>query len=441
MREASSFRTRIWHAVAFCLLGMMAYVVYGLQLQYTNAYMGFQPLVAHVSRRIIILALCVLLGLSLPTSPNKPSHFFLLLYGAFTILSYILFAGSAYEEGLFTFIAWLLLLLVPYVAVHLLGRTNWTLMIRFELRRETVLLAAVAIVLAAVAVALMNSRQSGGLTIADAYERRMVGRDIFQSGSFIAYLNVMSMNGINPFIAFLGGLLNRKSLALLAAFFAGVFFFSVGVKAPMAVAGLAYLVGLGVRSGRPGIFFHAVIIVTALLFLTFLIEYAGVGYSQVAEYYFRRIFVIPGFDVQHYMGLMFESGGQLWSPWTGINSDLSPTFLIGALFFGNVQDNVNTNAFIYALAAGGFPAYVATIAFVGGLLKAFDALYAASSNAGYLYLGFLFSILVTEQSATTALVSSGVGLLFGLLVLSGKGWSMADTFNVSRGLKLFRTAQ
>ena len=440
MREAPRFRTRTWHAVAFCLLGMMAYAVYGMQLQYTNAYIGFQPLIAHVSRRIIILGLCVLLGLSLPTSPSKPSHFFLLLYGTFTILSYVLFAGAAYEEGLLSYLAWLVLLLAPYVAVYLLSRVNWTLLIRFELRRETVLVIAVGIVLAAVAVALINSRQSGGLTIADAYERRMVGRDIFQAGSFIAYLNVMSMNGINPFIAFLGGLLNRKALTLLAVFFAGVFFFSVGVKAPMAVVGLAYFVGLGVRSGRLGIFFEAVIAVTVLLFAVFLIEYADSGYSQVAEYFFRRIFVIPGFDVQHYMELMFKSGGQLWSPWSGINSDLSPTFLIGALFFGNVEGNVNTNAFIYALAAGGFPGYLSAIAFVVGLLKVFDALYAASSNAGYLYLGFLFSILVTEQSATTALVSSGVGLLFGLLVLSGKGWSVADTWSVSRQ-KPFRFVQ
>ena len=42
------------------------------------------------------------------------------------------------------------------------------------------------------------------------------------------------------------------------------------------------------------------------------------------------------------------------------------------------------------------------------------------------YLGFLYSILLTEQGATTALASSGVALLFIILMLSGKGWTQAD---------------
>ena len=223
---------------------------------------------------------------------------------------------------------------------------------------------------------------------------------------------------------------NHRALALilaaLALIFSAVFFFSIGVKAPLAFAGLAYFVGLGVRYGRLTIFFDAVVFLTILLFLGFAIEFSLYQYSEIAEYFFRRVFTIPGFDMQHYMELMFKSGDALWSPWFGVNSDLSPTFLVGAIFFGNVQWNVNTNAFIYALAAGGVPGYLVTIGLVGGFLKLLDSLYAASGNAGYLYLGFLYSILVAEQAATTALASSGVALLFILLVLAGKGWSVAD---------------
>lgn len=426
MREASAFRVRIWHAFALCLLGVLAYIVYAMQLQYTNAYMGFLPVNLRPIRVVVMAVLCIALGYSLPTRITKPTHLFLIVYATFVVLSYVLFSNTAHEEYLGTFLAWVGLSLVPYVVIYVLSTTNWALLIRFDLRRETVLLIAIGFVAVGVFVAYLSAGQSGGLSIADAYERRMVGRDIFQAGSLMAYLNVMTMNGINPFLAFLGGLLNRKALALLALLFSLVFFYSIGVKAPIAYAGLAYFVGLGVRSGRLTIFFDAIVALSAVLFVGFLLEFAVNEYSEIAEYFHRRIYVIPGFDIQHYMELIFRSGDALWSPWYGINSDLDTTYLVGALFFGNVATNVNTNAFTLALGSGGIPEYLAVLALVGFFLKALDALYEGSGNAGYLYLGFLYSLLLTEQGATTALASSGIALLFLVLLLSGKGWTQED---------------
>ena len=249
---------------------------------------------------------------------------------------------------------------------------------------------------------------------------------------------VGSIDVRKPFLAFLGGLLNRKSLAALALVFSLVFFYSIGVKAPIAYAGLAYFVGLGVRSGRLMIFFDAVVALSVILFLGFLLEYSVNQYSEIAEYFHRRVFVVPGFDIQHYMELIFRSGDALWSPWYGLNSDLETTFLVGAVFFGNVQANVNTNAFTLALASGGIPEYLAVLALVAGFLKALDALYEGSGNAGYLYLGFLYSLLITEQGATTALASSGIALLFIILLLSGKGWTQEDVRSGSSGSLKFR---
>jgi hypothetical protein len=122
------------------------------------------------------------------------------------------------------------------------------------------------------------------------------------------------------------------------------------------------------------------------------------------------------------MELLFEDGGNLWSPMSGIKSDLGATFLIGLLFEGNMNANVNTNAFTIALANGGYPLYFATTVLVGSFMKLLDALYEANGNAGYMYLSFIYSFLLVEQSATTALVSSGVALLLVLVMLSGKGW-------------------
>lgn len=428
MADPSVARTRHWHAFSLAMLGITAYIVYMMQLQYTNAYIGFLPVSMQPLRLLVIGGLCIALGYALPVQINTPSQLFLIIYATFVMLSYILFASAAREERLITYLSWLLILSVPYFLLQLLANARWSLTIRLDLRRETVLVIATGIVAAGVGMAYLSAGQSGGLSIADAYERRMLGRDVFQAGSLLAYLNVMTMNGINPFLAFLGGLLNRKSLAALAVVFSFVFFYSIGVKAPIAFASLAYFVGMGVRTGRNGVFFDAVIIVSGILFLIFLAEFmiGGENYSNIAEYFHRRIFVIPGFDIQHYMELIFQSGDTLWSPWYGVNSDLEPTYLVGALFFGNSAANVNTNAFTLALASGGVPAYVGIIALVAGFFKFLDALYEGSGNAGYLYVGFLYALLLTEQGATTALTSSGVVLLTLLLILSGRGWTRED---------------
>lgn len=423
MRNVGMWRAKIGYVAALLLLAAIASIVYALQLQHTNAYMGFLPADVRLSRVLVSVAICVALGLSLPAKIEKPSHLFLILNAFFVVLSYAFFGAAAYEAPLGSLFFWTFLLAIPHSVVALLSYAKWTLHIDFDLKKETVLLIAIGVVGAGVAFAVMNAGSTAGFSIADAYDRRMSGRDIFQAGSAMAYLNVMTMNGINPFLAFLGGFLNRKLLALLAIVFSLAFFYSIGVKAPIAFAGLAYAVGIGVRTQNMSIFVKAIVALTGALFLVFMVEFSAFGYSEVAEYFFRRIFVIPGFDIQHYMQLLFESGEAVWSPFWGISSDLSPTYLVGATFFGNVEANVNTNSFTYALAAGGFVGFFATILLVAAFFKTLDALYAASANAGYLYIAFLYSILLTEQSALTALASSGVGLLFCLVVLSGKGWS------------------
>ncbi len=415
-------RSRLFHILGLLALGGMALIVYQFQLQYTNAYMGFLPIDIGVTYLFPALFFSVLFGIFLPARISQPSDIFLVFYAAFVILSYVFFYAGASDVGITAFMFRLSVTAFPFVVVRLLGSVKWRLSIPLDLKPETLLIILVGIAVSGVAVALYSSGSSGGFSIADAYDRRMAGRDIFQAGSLIAYLNVMTMNGINPFIAFLGGLLNRKSLGAFSLGCSLVFFYSIGVKAPIAFVGLAYLIGMGIRTQNLALFFNMIVLLTMLLFVGFLVEFSVSGYSEIAEYFFRRVYVIPGFDVQRYMELIYERGVAIWSPLTGIQSDLSVTYLVGATFFGNDQANVNTNAFTYALAAGGYLGYVVITVGVAAFFKILDALHEASGNAGYLYIGFLYAILLAEQAATTAFVSSGVGLLFFLVVLSGRGW-------------------
>ncbi len=421
-KAPSSGRARLWHIAGLLLLGVMGFVVYDLQLQFSNAYMGYLAIDLDARFITMVLACCVGLGLMMPARMSKPSEIFLVLYGTFVVLSYVVFYDGASGVTLGGFLFRLLLTLLPFLLIKLSLLARWQLIIPFNLKRETLTAILVGIAFSGVAVALYSSDSSGGFSIADAYDRRMVGRDVYEAGSLLAYLNVMTMNGINPFIAFLGGLLNRKIFLVVSLGFAAVFFYSIGVKAPIAFAALAFLIGVGVRTGNLSILFNMILLATSLLFLGFLVEYSISGYSEIAEYFFRRIYTIPGFDVQRYMELIYERGAALWSPISGIQSDLGVTYLVGATFFGSDQANVNTNAFTYALAAGGYVGYAAIVFGVAAFFKLLDALFDGSGNAAYQYIGFLYAILLAEQAATTAFVSSGVGLLFFLVVLSGRGW-------------------
>ena len=73
--------------------------------------------------------------------------------------------------------------------------------------------------------------------------------------------------------------------------------------------------------------------------------------------------------------------------------------------------NANTNAFIYALGSGGTPLYLGIITLVCLILAILDLKYRKTNNPILIFTAFLYSILILEQSATTALVTSGLGII------------------------------
>ncbi len=408
--------------LSLIVIAVTTLIVYEMQLQYSNAYIGFLPLSYANSFGLVVPALIIVLGMSMPKSITKPSHLFYVVYGTFVILSYILFARAAKDINILSFSISLILLIIPNIIIYLITSFKWRAPININMNPDVVMMIVFGIAATGAYITFFNAGSSSGLSVEDMYVRRLEARDIFQSGSLLAYFNVITMNGINPFLAFLGGLTRRHWVAACSLIFGFVSFYSIGAKQPLVFIMLSYAVGVGLRSGKTASFFKVIFLLTIIFFAVFLIEYWESGFSTVAEYFFRRIYAIPGFEVQLYMELLFEDGGNLWSPMSGIKSDLGATFLIGLLFEGNMNANVNTNAFTIALANGGYPLYFATTVLVGSFMKLLDALYEANGNAGYMYLSFIYSFLLVEQSATTALVSSGVALLLVLVMLSGKGW-------------------
>lgn len=418
-------RSRLASVAGIYALGGMAALAYAIQIQYTNSYAGFLPIDYSVMKISVMILLGAAIGLSVPSNVSRPSDLFIIIYAVFVLVSFVFFRGVAVDTNNLDYFFQMGVLSFPYIGALMLQRLRWTINSPFSINSDALLLIVILIVAFAALVSIDRIGSVGSLSIENVYERRIAGRQIFQVGSLVSYLLVMAMNGLNPFIAFLAGFLNRKWIFALSFVFSLTFFYSVGVKAPIAMVFLSFIAGILARRGGIGQIFTSIIYICAALFVAFIMEYVATGYSQVAEYFFRRAFVIPGFLVQYYMLFMFDSHGVFWSAWSGLNDSTLVTFVIGDEFLGNAQANANTNAFVYALAGGGYPVYVAIVAFVLAFFKVLDALYEGTNNSGFLYIAFLYSLLIAEQAATTAALSSGVALLFCFVLLSGKEWVRA----------------
>lgn len=407
------------YVLGFICLATTSMLTYFYQLKNTNLYAGFGNI--YFSPPNIILGIFFLLIITkfMPRRVDRPSDLFLIIYPTFVVLSFILYGSRDNNFSISIFLINLLFVVFPFFVIKIFVQLRGNLSVDLNLRPQTVLIILLAIGGTSIAYGVIEVGASGGLSIEAAYERRLAARETFGAGTLFAYLNLMTMNGFAPFIAFWAGFRANKSLALAALAFCLAFFYLTGVKAPFASTGLAFLLGVGIRKDKLTLFYKAIIAITAALFLLFVLEIWVNGYSYAAEYFFRRIYIMPGFGLHHYLDLTIWHENGLWSPFVGMPSDVSVSHWIGLNYYGNAEINANTNAFIHALASGGYGFYFLILFGVALFFKFIDALFEGSNNPGFLLIGFVYSFLLTEQSALTALVSSGVGLLVALVILTG----------------------
>ncbi len=421
----SIFEMRLWSRktaslAALLILTAFNLIVYVYQLAETNAYIGYQPL---AFRSVYVTALVVsvaIIWVLMPARITKPSDFFRYVYGIFVLLPYALFHDVGGAVGISWYASMFALLLTPLLMVALLGRVRIGLVNIRVFSVRTVDCIVVVLCLAIAVISLRSAPTSAGFGLLDVYERRLEARDIFASGSVMAYATVIATNGLIPFLAYSAGFHARTWLLAASVVLAAVFFYVLGGKAPLVYLSLAYLLGNGARRGHDSRLQHMVLLSICAAFCIVLVEWALAGYSLTAELTFRRAFVGTGHVLASYFDLMFGSASN-WSAWTGAHAPDGVTYLVGDLYFGSGEDNVDTNAFAYALGAAGIPGFVGTVLLTGGTLWFFDAVHRATQNSRFLYLGFAFSILIAEQAATTALLSSGIGLLTALTFLSWEG--------------------
>lgn len=417
-------------------IGLLA--AYDLQLAETNEYMGYRSFPLDLSYIICSGAGVFVIGMLMPTTIKMPSDFFTFLYGLFVLLPYASLFPIRNSVEFLDFLFFFVVLAAPFFAIRLSSFAVPALKVPALITSETVIISLVILCIAGVCFALSTPPASAGFDLATAYDRRIQGRDIFPAGTPLAYLNAAIVNGFAPYLAFVAGWQRRGWLLAFSLLSSLAFFYLLGLKAPLLFIAVAYVIGYSERVAKLSRMSRNIYILLLVAFILFIVEYYLSGYSYIGDYFIRRALSVPAWLSSAYLDFMASSENPTWSPLQGVNSSQPITFLVGEVFLGFPGLNANTNAFIYQLAAGGIPMYALTILLVASVFALLDANYKCTRNPALVYLGFSYSILLTEQAATTALVSSGIGALIMLVTFSGVSKRNNMFFRVYRRIVEFR---
>ena len=400
---------------------MLLLVIYVVQLQYSNAYLGYQLYEGSLEQILTTIAMVIAVVCLVPREISRPSDFFLLFYGAVVLMSCGVFNQVTGTIDVIQSVVLFFTLLVPVFVVLVLRSV--ALKISPPLSLPPVMVYGVALALVAAAFAYGHSNGGGGgFDWFAMYNRRLEGRDQFEAGSAGAYLLSMAINGLTPFVAFVGGARKNVTLVALGVGMGCFAFWLLGLKAPFMMALLFAGVGYLTRSGRisqvPVLVALAILGVCALT----LLELVFFERSLIAETIVRRAFVVQGALQSYYwdvIGRAFASGFDTFLFGLDFSAHEGVAFFVGSEYQGDPTANANTNAFLAAFAANGLIGFVAAVLFVGVYCAAMDALYRSTRRPEVFLVVSLYSLLLTEQSYTVAFVSSGIGLLTLLVFVIG----------------------
>lgn len=387
---------------------------YALQLAETNEHMGYKAIpidLGYVASLSIALGI---IGLLMPTKITKPSDFLSLLYGLFVLLPYSILHPIRHEISLLDFSIFFSALVAPLVATKIIVLITPPVRFPAAIGQRAFVWLVSCFCLAGLAMAFSNAPSAAGFDLSTSYERRIEGRSIYSAGTPSAYINAAIVNGFAPFLAFFAGWRRNTHLLVISAICGLGYFYLLGLKAPILFIALAFIIGRAAHTGKIHHFVRSMYFLLLGTIALFIIEYLLFGFSLTGDYLIRRAFTVPPYISSAYFEFMSSNSAIPWTLIDGADTTEPITFVIGEWFLGFPGLNANTNAFLYQLAAGGIPIYVLTIFLVAAVFAILDSAYATKRQPALLYLGFSYSMLITEQAATTALVSSGIGLLIAM---------------------------
>ncbi|MGE4444573.1 MAG: hypothetical protein AB7E37_06335 [Candidatus Altimarinota bacterium] len=251
----------------------------------------------------------------------------------------------------------------------------------------------------------------------DSYVRRLDGRELVTG--FNAYLFAMSMNSIAPFLAFYAFLKKKYLYFFIAFIFVILCFGFIGSKAPIGYVLLLSFMGLVFNKNDKSSIFNIFLIIIFSILLFSLIEYFINNFSIIADIIVRRAFIVVAQNQTYFIDFIINNF--TFENWLfGYLNDKPITFLIGELYYNNINTNANTNAFLYEFISNGILGYFIMIVFLSFFFSLLNFLYLKYQSKEVIGISIIYSLLLTEQAYTTAFVTSGIGVLTFLILLTYK---------------------
>lgn len=331
-----------------------------------------------------------------------------MLYGLVVIIPYVVLHDIWRSDGSVIIID-LILLLVPFFCILFIANVNLNLPECSFFSEKMVVWMIFMVSILAVLLLLLRQPLTASFSLDDAYIRRLEARDIYGAGTFQAYISSMVMNSALPLFTFLG-IFQRRVIYLLVGFILYlVFFYIFGVKAPVLYMIFAGLFACFVKiNNGVGYFYLSIYYLFISCFSFAWLEFFLFDNSFVEDYLIRRLFYVPSYLIGAYFNFI-DSDIFSWVSGLLVPTSKSISFYIGEDFLGLPGTNANTNTFLYYLAQYGFFGYVFIILLVGFFVLFLNSLRFKSEV--FVFLLLMFSVLILEQSATTTLLSSGIGVL------------------------------
>ncbi|KAB7690946.1 MULTISPECIES: O-antigen polymerase [Plesiomonas] len=400
--------------------------LYVFLLQPENSYFGYKKISFDVRYFLWVFIFGGLTLFYVPKTYDRPSSFFVLLQILLCVMPFVIlpviYGGDVWDwqSVLIYFVIFLPIVIVTSVSRV---KVNKTLIfnLNLKLNSKSMFFIVSLFCLFVILLALSNAPSSAGFSFATSYVRRLEGRDCYPAGSFIAYSISIVMNGLAPLLAFWAGCYREKFKVLIPIIIWLSFYYLIGIKFPLFMIVLSYFFGEFCMRGESFRIINLLMVsLLALVFLSF-IESVFSEYSYVADYLLRRPFTLPSFIIsafQHFISDAYNHNDWfLFSGYTGVGD---VTFYVGEHFLGHAGMNANTNAFLVALASGGVIKYVVTCLIVSVYFKVIDEVYLKHKKKSMLFCGFIYSLLLMEQSATTIFLSSGIMFVFILSLITSE---------------------
>ena len=406
-------KRRIWLLVSVVTATCVLRYIYASWAVDVYAYQGFTRIDVTAQALVVQILLLIVTVFLMPLRIDRPSDFFFMFYTWFVLLPAAAFYAASGYVGEFGAIVLYAILAFPCIAIASIRKIPIKLPVAPFIPEKMLVAGVLSVSGIVFAIAYLQGIKFS-LEFDAMYERRMIGRDVIGSRNLFAYAFAATINGFVPFLGLLGGYKRSLMLGGVAVFIAVAGFAAIGTKSPVAVSILFFALGWlqseKMSARLPGLFASLMV----ALILTAVLLFQLIANSFLIDVFLRRSFFTTASNIGIYWDLVSSYSAQEIFL-SRKNFGVPITFYVGEHYYGNSASNININAFLLAFADSGLVWYLLSIVGVGIFFAAVDYRFKNSGYVGYMLLGAMYGLLLSEQAWTTALASSGAILLFIIL--------------------------